>query len=510
VEALAESLAGMPANTGMAFVVVTHRHPGHSTLLPELLANCTNLPVVEATDGLRVEPNHVYVGTPGGQLAILNGLLHRLETGRKEAPHLPIDYFLRSLAQDRREKAFCIILSGTGNCLEPSAGQPRLNVLDMAREGLQVPLTSALRPAASQTGTVPRENVRVRTNGSDTHVNVSVMQIQEPETVRGLLLVDLSRANDDMQNLLNSTEVATIFLDNDLNIKRYTEQARRLIKFIQSDLGRPLADLASSLNYDSLVPDCGEVLRTLVFKQTEVRTNESWWYLMRIMPYRTAENVIDGLVLTFVDINPVKKAEQELAAAKERLAFDLETMTRLHRIGTLFVRKGSLDEILDEVLETAVFITRADLGNLQLLDPASRRLRIRAQRGFKKPWLEFWNNVDPARGTCGTALKKGERVIVEDITQSPRFADAPELDVQLKAGVRAVQSTPLINGHDKLIHELQVHQVELEMQNEELQRAQVELTQSPRSCGRPRRRPRWPTPPRACSWRTCRTRFARR
>jgi two-component system CheB/CheR fusion protein len=123
---------------------------------------------------------------------------------------------------------------------------------------------------------------------------------------------DLSRANDDMQNLLNSTEIATIFLDRQLNIKRYTEQARRLVNLIQTDVGRPLADLVSNLNYDHLVADGREVLRTLVFKQSEVQTREGQWYLARIMPYRTADNVIDGLVLTFVDINPVKEAQKTL------------------------------------------------------------------------------------------------------------------------------------------------------------------------------------------------------
>jgi two-component system CheB/CheR fusion protein len=125
-------------------------------------------------------------------------------------------------------------------------------------------------------------------------------------------LEELSRTNDDMQNLLNSTEIATIFLDNELNIKRYTEEARRLVNLIQTDVGRPLGDLVSRLSYGQLVADCREVLRTLAFKQAEVHTAEGCWYLMRIMPYRTAENVIDGLVLTFVDINRVKEAQKSL------------------------------------------------------------------------------------------------------------------------------------------------------------------------------------------------------
>lgn len=104
----------MPADTGMAFVAVTHQHPGHTSLLPELLSRDTEMPVVEASDGVKIEPNHVYVGPPGGVLAILNGTLHRMETDDDKAPRLPVDYFFRSLAIDLKERAICIVLSGTG------------------------------------------------------------------------------------------------------------------------------------------------------------------------------------------------------------------------------------------------------------------------------------------------------------------------------------------------------------------------------------------------------------
>jgi two-component system CheB/CheR fusion protein len=114
LEALEELFDNLPSDTGMAFVVVTHQHPGHTSMLPELLRRKTEMNVVEATEGVQLQPNHVYVGPPGGQIAILDGRLHRLEAEKKEAPRLPIDYFFRSLATDQREKAICIVLSGTG------------------------------------------------------------------------------------------------------------------------------------------------------------------------------------------------------------------------------------------------------------------------------------------------------------------------------------------------------------------------------------------------------------
>ncbi len=131
---------------------------------------------------------------------------------------------------------------------------------------------------------------------------------------------ELSQANDDMQNLLNSTDIATMFLDNDLNIKRFTEEAKALVTIRKTDVGRPISELTSNLLPDTLAADCREVLKTLVFKQGEVRTHDGRWYLMRIMPYRTAENVIDGLVVTFVNVGQVKKAGE--ADEKARLYFE--------------------------------------------------------------------------------------------------------------------------------------------------------------------------------------------
>jgi two-component system CheB/CheR fusion protein len=125
----------------------------------------------------------------------------------------------------------------------------------------------------------------------------------------------LSETNDDMQNLLNSTDIATIFLDCNLKIKRFTRQAKNIIKLIDSDIGRPLEDLVSTLKYDNLIDDAKTVLQTLVYKDTEVQTVTDDWYLLRILPYRTAENMIDGLVISFVDISRLKKAEQTAQAA---------------------------------------------------------------------------------------------------------------------------------------------------------------------------------------------------
>ena len=309
----------------------------------------------------------------------------------------------------------------TGKYLEPTTGQPSWNIIEMAREGLRLPLVSSLRLAAKKGETVICSNgLRVRTNGDFETIDLKLEKMSDPEALRDLFLVSfhpqapentdqpegsgqtatllmekpgekeqleqelfftkeslratieeletsneelkstneelqstneelqssneeletakeemqslneelntvnnelqnkvesLSETNDDMQNLLNSTDIATIFLDCKLKIKRFTRQAKAIIKLIDSDIGRPLDDLASILKYDHLIDDAKTVLQTLVFKDTEVQTVNGDWYLLRILPYRTAENMIDGLVISFIDIGRLKKAEQTAQAA---------------------------------------------------------------------------------------------------------------------------------------------------------------------------------------------------
>ncbi len=126
-----------------------------------------------------------------------------------------------------------------------------------------------------------------------------------------------SATNDDLHNLLDSTEIATIFLDNDFNIKRFTPEAKQIFNLIATDVGRPLTDMASKLTDGRLMKNAHQVLRTLVFYQEEVQTTNGEWYVLRILPYRTAKNTIDGLVITFLNMTKVKKTEIVARQAQE-------------------------------------------------------------------------------------------------------------------------------------------------------------------------------------------------
>ena len=125
-------------------------------------------------------------------------------------------------------------------------------------------------------------------------------------------LDDLALAQSDLKNLLNSTEIAMLFLDQNLNVRRFTDRAAKIINLRDSDIGRPLSDLTTSLQYAALPDDAHETLRTLVFSEMQVLSSDQRWFAVRIMPYRRLDNVIDGAVITFVDITATKKVEATL------------------------------------------------------------------------------------------------------------------------------------------------------------------------------------------------------
>ncbi len=131
-------------------------------------------------------------------------------------------------------------------------------------------------------------------------------------------LDELGRTSDDMKNLLNSTEIATLFLDEQLNIRSFTRAMTTISKFMPIDKGRPFSDIASILTYPELRDDALAVLNTLVFKEKQISTTDDRWFLIRIMPYCTQDNHINGLVITFIDITLSKKLELKLRDVEKR------------------------------------------------------------------------------------------------------------------------------------------------------------------------------------------------
>ncbi len=160
---------------------------------------------------------------------------------------------------------------------------------------------------------------------------------EELQTVNAELMVkvdDYARVNNDMKNLLNSTEIATLFLDKELNIRRFTHQVITLFKLIKSDIGRPFTDLTTDLDYPGLSDDAREVLRTLVFMQKEIPSKDGRWFQVRLMPYRTSDDRIDGLVITFINISAHKTTEGKLFESERLNRMLLNTSSKIKIILT--------------------------------------------------------------------------------------------------------------------------------------------------------------------------------
>lgn len=334
------------------------------------------------------------------------------------------------------------IHGNTGRYLELASGEPDMNILKMAREGLKRDLSTAMHSVVKHKSPIERPGLCVKTNGHFSTVNLTVLPISDPVTNFTLYLVvldeaqtigqnlpipvisvaetvdksidsdelttalkqelrakeeylksvneeletsneelkssneemqsineelqstneeletskeelqsvneelatvntelqtkvfDLSRANNDMNNLLAGTGVGTVFVDFKLLIQRFTPSVTQIIHLILSDVGRPVGHIVSNLvGYDTLVEDIKAVLDGLIPKEVEVQTREGEWFLMRIRPYRTLENVIEGAVITFFDISEIKRMRDALQKAND-----------LHRLAV--VVRDSHDAIL--------------------------------------------------------------------------------------------------------------------------------------------------------------------
>jgi TPR repeat protein len=205
---------------------------------------------------------------------------------------------------------------------------------------------------------------------------------------------------------------------------------------------------------------------------------------MRIMPYRTLDNVIEGAVLTFVDIAAQKRAEAQLRSlsgqleqrvqeggheldrvnvqlkdqtrqrqeGESRRATDIAALIRLHDLAMQTGDPEALHKLLQACLDAAMELTRADMGALQLYDEASQTLRLAAHHGFPQACVDHFGTVSAqSASSCAEAMRRGERVLVEDIEHSPIFEGSPGLRLLVEAGARAVQSTPVLARDGRLL-----------------------------------------------------------
>ncbi|HEY8502965.1 MAG TPA: chemotaxis protein CheB, partial [Gemmataceae bacterium] len=365
LDALKQFFRAMPPDCGIAFVVILHLDPTHQSLLAEIIGRETRMPVRQVERPTPVEPDHVYVIPPGTYLALREGVLCLSEPAAARGQRVPIDFFFRSLAGDRREKAVGIILSGTGT-------EGALGVKDIHAAGgmvlVQAPETAehpGMPGAAVATGAadhvlpVGQMPARILDHLRHSYVNGGRREGEGPEACPDHLaaLLDLVRdrpvtgARDaeglyrvgfedkpgetpaaarpegeanlarqleselqatraDLQNLLACTDIAAVFLDTEFRIKCFTPVTTRLLNLIPSDVGRPISDLAQKFTCAELLPDARAVLERLAPVEKEVCADDRW-FIRRILPYRTHDNRIEGVVITFTDVTSLHRAAEE-------------------------------------------------------------------------------------------------------------------------------------------------------------------------------------------------------
>ena len=352
----------------------------------------------------------------------------------------------------------------TGKYLETPSGAPTHNILSLAREGLRIELSSAIRQAVASDKPVTRRKIAVKTNGDIQMIDLHVSPQRSPKELSGHLLVvfegidatatpraapapagkdmpveasrffeleqellntreshqttieelessneelkstneelqsaneelqstneelessreelqslneelqtvnaelqskveELSAIHDDMHNLLNSTQIATIFVDNNLHVRRFTHKATTMINLIETDIGRPLQHVMTNMTYDGLAADLTDVLKNLTPQSCEVQTTSGDWYNMHIVPYRTMDNRIDGAVLTFAAIGDQKAAQAILESSRR----DMEHALKLTR--SVFDMNADPIAVLDN--NGRVVIANTEFANLLNID----------------------------------------------------------------------------------------------------------------------------------------------
>jgi two-component system CheB/CheR fusion protein len=195
--------------------------------------------------------------------------------------------------------------------------------LDRVRENLQATIEESQATNEELRSTneeLQSTNEELQSTNEEMETSKEELQSLNEElvTLNAEMTAEIERAvklENDMKNVLDSLRVGIIFLDSNLHIRQFTPEATRLVHLIQTDVGRPIGHLASNIQYENLAASAQAVLETLIPKEVEVRSRDGHWFLMRILPYRTLDNVIDGLVVTFDDITRLKMADQEMARA---------------------------------------------------------------------------------------------------------------------------------------------------------------------------------------------------
>jgi two-component system, chemotaxis family, CheB/CheR fusion protein len=334
--------------------------------------------------------------------------IERLPLG-ENALHLAVDVIIEPV-QERpgAPRNFVVLFRDSGPLRSgPAAATPDESVLQLESELLQTRerLQASVEELESTNEELKSSNeeyqsVNEELQSANEELETSKEELQsvneELSTVNGELahrVQELGRANSDLKNLLESTQIATVFLDNQMRVMNYTPAVADVFHLVENDIGRPIAHIKSRIAYDELQEDVGRVQRTLAAVEREVESAATKSrYLVRVLPYRSTDNFIAGVVVTFADITAVTRAERALGQSEARLRF-------LADAGAALVGSRDYEEILRDIAELAV----TSLGDFCLIDVVTDDETVRRVA---------WAHRDAAKGARLAALVPESRMSV--------------------------------------------------------------------------------------------------
>ncbi|MEX0719744.1 MAG: CheR family methyltransferase [Balneolaceae bacterium] len=250
-------------------------------------------------------------------------------------------------------------------------------------------------------------------------LSTSKEELQEVNKKLEEQIQKVRRANNDLNNLMEATEIATIFVDRDINIQRYTSNATELFNIIPTDRGRPLSHITGKINYHSLEEDARRVLRNIQLQKTMVTDKEGNWYVMRLRPYRTGEDKIEGVVFTFVDVT-------ELQQATDKLQMHARQQEAIAKLSFLALEENTLQPVLDEAVTIIAEILDVDFSTLYTLTDENTFV-LKAATGWRG--LHDTISVNTNKPTqLDYTLDVEDIVVTENYKSEKRFKKPPLLD----------------------------------------------------------------------------------
>ncbi len=260
-----------------------------------------------------------------------------------------------------------------------------------------------------------------------------------------LKIEELGRVNSDLLNLMASTDVGAIFLDQSLRIKRFTPRATELFHLIETDTGRPFAHISPRLRHTRLIELAARVLSTLEQIEEIVQSDADRWYIMRMFPYRTVDSLIDGVVITLVDITELKRAEHEI---EQRIQQQM-----VAELGRQALEGDDIDALMRAATQRVAEVLHVEFAKVLEAQADDQTLLFKAGVGWSETRVNEATLVSPDNTQSWYTFHEDQPIIVENIKQEKRFQPSPMLSAHnIVSGV-----TVVIPGHEALYGVLGVY-----------------------------------------------------